>query len=55
VSLLGYKESLHVESPPLGESQTSKSGGTEGRPTKTVAMSLEEKALSAVSSAATMA
>jgi len=38
VSLLGYRESLRVENPPLGESQTTKSGGTEGRPTETVAV-----------------
>jgi len=35
---LGYKESLHIENPPVGESQTTKSGGTEGRPTETVAV-----------------
>jgi len=40
VLLLGCKESLHVENPPLGESQTSKSGGTEGRPTETFAVML---------------
>jgi len=36
--LLGYKESMHIENPPIRESQTTKSGGTEGRPTETVAV-----------------
>jgi hypothetical protein len=40
VPLLGYRESVHVENPPLGESRTSESGGTEGRPTETVAVML---------------
>lgn len=38
--LLGYEESVHVDNPPLGESHISKSGGTEGRPTETVAVML---------------
>jgi hypothetical protein len=38
--LLGYKEVLHMENLPLGESQVSASGGTEGRSTETVAVML---------------
>jgi len=29
---------MHIENPPIRESQTTKSGGTEGRPTETVAV-----------------